>query len=100
MKPTVFQALPIASLQSGRYQPRVDFDSNALQELAQSISTQGLIEPIIVREISSHHYEIIAGERRWRAAQLAGLGTVPCLIGHYTDAQAATLTLVENIQRE
>ena len=97
---TTYQLLSIESLRSGRYQPRIDFDTYALQELAQSIITQGLIEPIIVREISAQYYEIIAGERRWRAAKLAGLAAVPCLIGHYTDEQAATLTLVENIQRE
>ena len=97
---TSYQLLSVESLQSGRYQPRIDFDINALEELAQSISTQGLIEPIIVREIAINQYEIIAGERRWRAAKLAGLKFVPCLIGHYTEEQAATLTLVENIQRE
>lgn len=97
---TTYQLISIESLRSGRYQPRIDFDSNALQELAQSITAQGLIEPIIVREISAQYYEIIAGERRWRAARLAGLAEVPCLIGYYTDEQAATLTLVENIQRE
>ena len=97
---STYQLLPIESLKSGRYQPRIDFDRNALQELAQSISTQGLIEPLIVREISAQYYEIIAGERRWRAAKLAGLTEVPCLIGQYSDEQAATLTLVENIQRE
>ncbi len=97
---TLFQLLPMESLTSGRYQPRLDFEIGALQELAQSILSQGLIEPIIVREMSRQCYEIIAGERRWRAATLAGLKEVPCLIGLYTDEQAATLTLVENIQRE
>ena len=97
---TTYQLIPIEALKSGRYQPRIDFDLNALQELAQSITMQGLIEPIIVREISAQYYEIIAGERRWRASKLAGLTEVPCLIGQYTDEQAATLTLVENIQRE
>lgn len=97
---TVYQELPVDLLNSGRYQPRIDFDPHALQELAQSIQTQGLIEPIIVRELSCNYFEIVAGERRWRAATLAGLTVVPCLVGHYTDEQAATLTLVENIQRE
>lgn len=95
-----FKALPIDCLQRGRYQPRVHFEADALQELAQSIQSQGLIEPLIVRSIVGDRYEIIAGERRWRAAMLAGLHDVPCLIGHYSDEQAATLTLVENIQRQ
>lgn len=97
---SVYQELAIDSLQRGRYQPRLYFDQQALQELADSILAQGLIEPLIVRHIACQRYEIIAGERRWRAALLAGLATVPCLIGDYTDEQAATLTLVENIQRE
>lgn len=95
-----FQYLSIDQLTSGSYQPRKDFNDESLQELAQSIATQGLIEPIIVREIAQQKYEIIAGERRWRAARLTGLKQVPCLIGEYTDKQACALTLVENIQRE
>lgn len=95
-----FHYLPIESLQAGQYQPRQDFNLAALQELAQSIESQGLIEPLIVRAIAKERYELIAGERRWRAAQLAGMKIVPCLIGTYTDKQACTLTLVENIQRE
>lgn len=95
-----YQSLPIDSLQRGRYQPREHFAEEALTELAQSIKTQGLIEPLIVREIAPHRFEIIAGERRWRAAKQALLSEVPCLIGIYSDEQAAALTLVENIQRE
>ncbi|MFC3908946.1 ParB/RepB/Spo0J family partition protein [Legionella dresdenensis] len=95
-----YKLLPVASLQRGRYQPRINFDPKSLEELAHSIASQGLIEPLIVREIASGHYEIIAGERRWRAAKLAGLTEVPCLSGEYTDQQAAALTLVENIQRQ
>ena len=90
---TTYQLIPIEALKSGRYQPRIDFDLNALQELAQSITMQGLIEPIIVREISAQYYEIIAGERRWRASKLAGLTEVPCFIGQYTDYQTTPLTL-------
>jgi ParB family chromosome partitioning protein len=71
-----------------------------LQELAQSIASQGLIEPLVVRKIAKQSYEIIAGERRWRAAKIAGLQEVPCLIGEYTDKQACALTLIENIQRQ
>src|SRR3990167_2201587 len=92
--------LPIEFLSRGRYQPRRQFNELALQELSESIHSQGVIEPIIVREISANRYEIIAGERRWRASQLAGLSTVPCVIRNYTDAQAAEVTLIENIQRE
>lgn len=97
---TQFVSLPVKALQAGRYQPRQDFNKTALTELAQSIATQGLIEPLIVREIAKERYELIAGERRWRAAQMAGLTEVPCLIGQYTDKQACTLALIENIQRE
>lgn len=95
-----FHDLPIESIQASQYQPRQEFNSDALNELAQSIETQGLIEPLIVRVITAGRYELIAGERRWRAAKLAGLLRVPCLIGNYTDKQACALTLVENIQRE
>lgn len=95
-----FHHLPIENLQSGQYQPREDFNTASLQELAQSIASQGLIEPLIVRTIAKHRYEIIAGERRWKAAKIAGLQTVPCLVGDYTDKQACALTLIENIQRE
>lgn len=97
---TEFKFLSIECLQAGQYQPRQDFDSISLQELAQSIASQGLIEPLVVRNIAKHRYEIIAGERRWRAAKLAGLIEVPCLIGDYSDKQACALTLVENIQRK
>ncbi|WP_419419491.1 ParB/RepB/Spo0J family partition protein [Legionella sp. D16C41] len=97
---TIYKILPIEALQRGSYQPRLHFDEQSLQELAHSIQTQGLIEPLIVREIIANRYEIMAGERRWRAAKLAKLTEVPCLVGNYTDKQAAALTLVENIQRE
>lgn len=95
-----FKYLPIESLQPGQFQPRRDFDKESLHDLAQSIRTQGLIEPLVVREINSEQYEIIAGERRWRAAMLAGLGDIPCLIGEYSDEQTAAISLVENIQRQ
>lgn len=97
---TEFKQLPIQSLTRGQYQPRQVFDEDALRDLAASILAQGLIEPLVVREIAAHRYEIIAGERRWRAAMLAGLSEVPCLIGSYSDQQAAAVTLIENIQRE
>lgn len=97
---STLKELPVEYLTRGRYQPRRIFNEVILQELAESIRSQGVIEPIIVREISHNHYEIIAGERRWRASQLVGLRTVPCVIRDYTDAQAAEVTLIENIQRE
>jgi ParB family chromosome partitioning protein len=95
-----FKTLPIELLQPGFYQPRKTFDKKALQELADSITSQGLIEPLVIRKIDDSHYEIIAGERRWRAAMMAGLCELPCLIGTYTDQQTAAITLVENIQRQ
>jgi ParB family chromosome partitioning protein len=97
---TQFINLPIDYLHAGPYQPRQDFDQKGLEELAQSIATQGLIEPLIIRKIAKERYELIAGERRWRAARIAGLSEVPCLLGEYTDKQACALTLVENIQRQ
>jgi ParB family transcriptional regulator, chromosome partitioning protein len=96
----LYRLLSVDCLQRGRYQPRIVFEQKALEELAGSILKQGLIEPLIVREIALGRYEIIAGERRWRAAKIAGLDEVPCLIGTYSDEQAAALTLVENIQRQ
>lgn len=97
---TTYQIVSVNQLTPGQYQPRKAFDKQGLEELAHSIASQGLIEPLVVREIASNRYEIIAGERRWRASLLAGLTNIPCLIGHYSDEQAATLALIENIQRE
>lgn len=97
---TRLQNLPIEFLQPGRYQPRQDMDQEALEELASSIRSQGIIQPIIVRPVSEHRYEIIAGERRWRAAQLAELDTVPALIRDIPDESAIEMALIENIQRE
>lgn len=94
-----FKLIEISCLHRGRYQPRQHFDERALKELADSIRAQGLIEPLIVRASAPQKYEIIAGERRWRAAMLAGLSHVPCLISDYPDQQAAAITLIENIQR-
>ncbi len=92
--------LPVGQLHAGQYQPRQDFNPESLAELAQSIASQGLIEPLVVRAIAKNRYEIVAGERRWRAAKIAGLHEVPCLLGDYTDKQACALTLIENIQRQ
>ncbi|MCU4676232.1 ParB/RepB/Spo0J family partition protein [Catenovulum sp. 2E275] len=93
--------LPIEFLKPGKYQPRKDMSPEALEELASSIRAQGIIQPIVVRQLeSSNEYEIIAGERRWRAAQLAKLDTVPCLVKKIPDEAAVAIALIENIQRE
>jgi ParB family transcriptional regulator, chromosome partitioning protein len=92
--------LPVASLRRGRYQPRTRMDEESLQELAASIRSQGVIQPILVREIASGGYEIIAGERRWRAAQIAGLDEVPVVVRQVPDEAAMAVALIENIQRE
>jgi ParB family chromosome partitioning protein len=98
--PTHFKFIPIDCLTRGQYQPRTHFDEHHLKELAQSIHSQGVIEPIIVRQRNESCYEIIAGERRWRAAMMAGLTEVPCLVKVFNDQQAAAATLIENIQRQ
>ena len=95
-----YQQLPVEWLTRGRYQPRRDMDPEALQELAESIKAQGILQPTIVRKTGDKAYEIIAGERRWRAAQLAQLDTVPALIRDFSDESAIALALIENIQRE
>jgi len=92
--------LPIESLRRGKYQPRQEIGPESLQELSQSIEEQGIIQPIIVRQIDEESYEIIAGERRWRAAQLANLRAVPVVIRKVSDKQAVAMALIENIQRE
>lgn len=92
-------SLPVASLRPGKYQPRTRMDEGALQELAASIRMQGLMQPILVRPIDEG-YEIIAGERRYRAARLAGLNEVPVLVRDVPDQAAAAMALIENIQRE
>src|SRR5438094_308932 len=98
--------LPLDVLQRGRYQPRVDMRNETLAELADSIKSQGVVQPIVVRALgapdggASQRYEIIAGERRWRAAQMAGLTEIPAVIRHVPDNAAIALALIENIQRE
>jgi ParB family chromosome partitioning protein len=94
------QKIPLEFLQPGKYQPRKDMSSEALEDLASSIRSQGIIQPIIVRQISEDKYEIIAGERRWRAAQIAQLDVIPCLIKDVPDESAVAIALIENIQRE
>ena len=99
-------SLPVGLLQRGRYQPRTDLRQEALEELAISIRSQGVIQPIVVRPLAApadgepQRYEIIAGERRWRAAQIAGLAVVPSIIRRVPDESAIAMALIENIQRE
>ncbi len=92
--------LPIEWLARGRYQPRQDINNEALEELADSIREQGIMQPILVRELSRDNFEIVAGERRWRAAQIVGLSTVPAIVKTLTDQEALAIALIENIQRE
>jgi ParB family chromosome partitioning protein len=93
-------SLPVNALQPGKYQPRTRMDPGSLEELAASIKAQGLIQPISVRPIGKDRYEIIAGERRWRASQIAGLSSVPVLVRDIPDDAALAMSLIENIQRE
>lgn len=95
-----FERLPLTQLSRGKYQPRREIQPEALEELADSIRAQGVMQPIVVRPIGAARYEIIAGERRWRAAQLAELDTIPAVIRDVTDGVALALALIENIQRE
>ncbi|MEM9254451.1 MAG: ParB/RepB/Spo0J family partition protein [Pseudomonadota bacterium] len=92
--------LPVDLIQRGKYQPRKDIELESLQELADSIRAQGVMQPIVVRPISDSRYEIIAGERRWRATQLAGLDAIPVVVRDVTDEAAIAMALIENIQRE
>jgi ParB family chromosome partitioning protein len=93
-------SLAISQLQAGKYQPRTRMDEGALNELAASIKTQGIMQPVLVRPVEGGRYEIIAGERRFRAAQLAGLEEIPVLVREVDDQAAAAMALIENIQRE
>ncbi|MDD3677063.1 chromosome partitioning protein ParB [Thauera propionica] len=94
------QMLPTIALQPGKYQPRTRMDPGSLEELAASIKAQGIMQPIMVRPVGDDAYEIIAGERRWRASQIAGLAEVPCLVRDIPDEAALAMSLIENIQRE
>ena len=94
------QSLPIEILRPGKYQPRAGMDPQALNELAESIKAQGILQPILVRPIGAGQYEIIAGERRWRAARIAGLNSIPVAIREIPDDAALAAALIENIQRE
>lgn len=94
------RTLDVGLLQPGKYQPRTRMDPGSLEELAESIKSQGIMQPIIVRSVGGGRFEIIAGERRWRAAQLAGLSEVPTLVRDIPDDAALAMSLIENIQRE
>ncbi len=98
--PSELQHLSVECIQRGKYQPRGDMDQASLEELAQSIKAQGVMQPIVVRLVAKNTYEIIAGERRWRAAKLAGLATIPTLVRDVNDEAAIAMALIENIQRE
>ena len=95
-----YRLLKVGSLQPGKYQPRKVFDEEPLGELVASIREHGVLDPILVRAVGAQRFEIIAGERRWRAAQQAGLGEIPALVRELSDQQVALIALVENLQRE
>ncbi|MGB3917700.1 ParB/RepB/Spo0J family partition protein [Thiothrix litoralis] len=97
---TVLKTLPVERIRPGQYQPRTRMDPDALQELADSIKAQGLVQPVVVRKLGGGEYELIAGERRWRASQLAGLHEIPAVVREIPDQAAAAMSLIENIQRE
>jgi len=99
-KESELKHVPIELIQRGKYQPRTDMHEEALIELANSIKKQGIMQPIVIRPISADRYEIIAGERRWRACQIAGMDTIPALIKPVGDEAAIAMSLIENIQRE
>ncbi|MCU7920071.1 MAG: ParB/RepB/Spo0J family partition protein [Candidatus Thiodiazotropha sp. (ex Epidulcina cf. delphinae)] len=92
--------LPVDLIQRGRYQPRREFNADSLRELADSIAAQGVIQPVVVRPVENDRYELIAGERRWRAAQQAGLDEIPVVVKEVTEEAAMAIGLIENIQRE
>jgi len=93
-------SLPVEVISRGRYQPRREFDQDKLQELADSIAAQGVLQPIVVRPVEGDRYEIVAGERRWRATQLAGLGEIPVVVREVDEQTAMAIGLIENIQRD
>jgi ParB family chromosome partitioning protein len=99
-QPATTLQLPLDCLQPGKYQPRGEMEASSLEELAASIKKQGLLQPIVVRELDNGSYEIIAGERRWRASQLAGLTELPVIVKQVDDETAMAMALVENLQRE
>jgi len=92
--------LPLDLIRPGRYQPRSVFDEDKLMELADSIRAQGVVQPVVVRPIDGDHFELIAGERRWRAAQMAGIADIPAVVRDVPDEDSVAMALIENIQRE
>ncbi len=97
---TSLREIPVEWIRPGSYQPRQDFDEESLRELAGSIRSQGLVQPIVLRSLGEKQFEIIAGERRWRAAQMAEMEKIPAIIRHVDDESAVAMSLIENIQRE
>ena len=95
-----FRRLPVDLIRRGKHQPRRIVEESALEELAHSVRARGIVQPIVVRPLGSGSYEIVAGERRWRAAQMAGLDEVPAVVRECSDQEAAAVALIENIQRE
>ena len=96
----VVQEIFVSAVQPNRYQPRKEFNSDALQDLAESIKAYGILQPIIVRKLGIDSYELIAGERRLRAAKIAGLEKIPAIIREYSDAQTSEISIIENVQRQ
>jgi len=96
----VLKNIPIEFIQRGKYQPRKDINQEALEELASSIKAQGVMQPIVVREIGNNNYEIIAGERRWRACQIVGMEKIPAMVRNVSDRAVIAMALIENVQRE
>ena len=94
------RVIPLDQLQRGKYQPRREFDKTMLEELANSIASNGVMQPIIVRQLSDEKWEIVAGERRWRASQLAGVDSIPAIVRDVSDESAIAMALIENIQRQ
>lgn len=92
--------IPIEKIQPGAYQPRTHIDSDRLEELAKSIEANGVVQPVVVRQVGDGRYELIAGERRWRAAQLAQLDVIPAVVREVSDRQTLAIALIENVQRE
>jgi ParB family chromosome partitioning protein len=99
-KASQLREIAVDLIQRGRYQPRTNFDQGALEELAESIRAQGVVQPVVVRPVRGGKFELVAGERRWRAVQLAGLSTLPAVVRDVDDESALALALIENIQRE
>uniref|UniRef100_UPI0035690AC1 ParB N-terminal domain-containing protein n=1 Tax=Neptunomonas sp. TaxID=1971898 RepID=UPI0035690AC1 len=95
-----YRLMSVHKIQRGRYQPRRDLEPAALDDLANSIRVQGVMQPIIIRPVDGDKYEIIAGERRWRASQMAGLDEIPVIVKDVPDEAAIAMALIENIQRE